>query len=404
MVSYARSHCHSDLWLCEVILETFHGSKHSRSSTDHLNARTTFLVALVTNKLSRTQVTDVLEVRIMFSTQLAAAFDDSSSFNDEKRVFHPIKLAPCPSEEESDSISESTGKEGSICLTNAPEHNGILDSSNPKDRTPSSDAGVPSHWSTPNVNIHQESHSFHSYQQQGTGAMTATKQATRVHHYTFLTGAGGRANVRSQELETTQLFSGPILDRSYKNTFRQYGLFGEQLPGDTAKLDLLDFNEVKKPVITDDRVFLNVSSPWSAFLCGSQGSGKSHAVASMLENCLIPSGLGELPHPLAAMVFHWDRFTSYGSNQICEAAYLCSAGIPVKVLVSPTNYWKMKQAYENLSGLPRTATKPKVIPLQFQEKHLDVSRMMNMMAVTDKDGPVPLYIEVTILHIIFSLY
>jgi hypothetical protein len=34
-------------------------------------------------------------------------------------------------------------------------------------------------------------------------------------------------------------------------------------------------------------VLLNTDSPWSAFLCGSQGSRKSHALSCMLENCFL---------------------------------------------------------------------------------------------------------------------
>lgn len=34
--------------------------------------------------------------------------------------------------------------------------------------------------------------------------------------------------------------------------------------------------------------------------------------------------------------------------------------------------------------------------MKFQDKHLDVTRMMSMMAVSDKDGPISLYIEVWI--------
>jgi len=95
------------------------------------------------------------------------------------------------------------------------------------------------------------------------------------------------------------------------------------------------------------------------------------------------------------MVFHYDTFTSYGSNQVCEAAYICSSGIPVKVLVSPTNYWRMKDTYENLPGLSSDAQKPEVITMKFQDKHLNVTRMMNLMAVNEKEGAVPLYIEVS---------
>ena len=37
---------------------------------------------------------------------------------------------------------------------------------------------------------------------------------------------------------------------------------------------------------------------------------------------------------------------------------------------------------------------PEVVPMKFQEKHLDVTRMKSLMAVSDKNGPTPLYIEV----------
>ena len=148
------------------------------------------------------------------------------------------------------------------------------------------------------------------------------------------------------------------------------------------------------PTADDPRIFVNVSPAWSAFTCGSQGSGKSHTLSCILENCLIPSKLGQLPRPLAGMIFHYDTFTSYGSYKVCEAAYLCSSGIPVRVLVSPTNYWRMKKTYENLPGLPSDTAKPEVIAMKFQDKHLDVMRIKNLMAVNDKDGCVPLYVEV----------
>ena len=96
------------------------------------------------------------------------------------------------------------------------------------------------------------------------------------------------------------------------------------------------------------------------------------------------------------MAFHYDTFTSYGNKQICEAAYLCSSGVPVTILVSPTNFWQMKETYESLPLSSSGSRKPEIIPLKFQDKHLNVTRMMNMMAVNDKEGPIPLYVEVRI--------
>ena len=225
------------------------------------------------------------------------------------------------------------------------------------------------------------------------------------HHMSFLSGTGvgpDARNDQNQETRTAPLFSGGILTM-HASVLHQYGLLAQRLDiqqkVDDSQQDLLELQEsAAGPAhVSDDvRLFLNTNTPWSAFICGSQGSGKSHTLSVMLENALIRSTLGKLPRPLAAIVFHYDTFTSYASNQICESAYLCSAGIPVKVLVSPTNYWRMKTAYHNLPGLPADAKKPEVVPLLFNEKHLDVSRMMNLMCVSEKDGPMPLYIEVSL--------
>ena len=218
----------------------------------------------------------------------------------------------------------------------------------------------------------------------------------------FLSDSGSRSNANEpcdnssgEAARTTPLFSGKVLDRSELGTFNQYGLLCKAVALRQSQ-HLPELRTPKLPCVFnhDPRVFLNVNAPWSTFICGSQGSGKSYTLSCMLENCLIPSVLGQLPSPLAAIVFHYDTFTSYGSRQLCEAAYLCSAGVPIKVLVSPTNYWRMRQTYENLPVSSPMSRKPKVIPMKFQDKHLDVTRMMNMMAVSDKDGPVPLYIEV----------
>ena len=226
------------------------------------------------------------------------------------------------------------------------------------------------------------------------------------HHMSFLSGNGAghdAQNGQNQETRTAPLFSGGVLTM-HDSILQQYGLLARRLDilqkTEDSQRDLIELQESETghTRIGDDvRLFLNTNTPWSAFICGSQGSGKSHTLSVMLENALMRSTLGKLPRPLAAIVFHYDRFTSFASNQICESAYLCSAGIPVKVLVSPTNYWHMKTAYHNLPGLPANARKPEVIPLLFNEKHLDVSRMMNLMCVSEKDGPMPLYIEVGLL-------
>ncbi|KKA22953.1 hypothetical protein T310_3004 [Rasamsonia emersonii CBS 393.64] len=132
-------------------------------------------------------------------------------------------------------------------------------------------------------------------------------------------------------------------------------------------------------------IYGNITAPWSAFICGSQGSGKSHTLSCLLENALLsPSKTGTITNPLAAIVFHYDKFTAFASTQLCEAAYLCSAGIPVRVLVSPSNFHAMQRQYANLPGIPASAPKPKVVPMYFREQHLNIAMMKTLMGVVTK--------------------
>lgn len=116
----------------------------------------------------------------------------------------------------------------------------------------------------------------------------------------------------------------------------QFGL----LAGETNALDSLELGQALKfaDVSDDPRLFFNVTPPSSTFVCGSQGSGKSHTLSCMLENCLIPSRAGRLPNPLTGLVFHYDTFISDTTGSPCEAAFLSShPDVNVRVLCSPTN-------------------------------------------------------------------
>ena len=258
----------------------------------------------------------------------------------------------------------------------------------------------------------------------------ASWDADRDYHNSFLATDGSNTtdkanNISLEEIKTTPLFTADVLSNVLKrktnpsvatsDVLPQYGLlakvtgafdgkknenakdhlgpassnlvnaFGESVEVERAK-------PARKP--EDNRLFVNMNAPWSAFICGSQGSGKSHTLSCMLENGLVRSRLGKIPYPLAGMVFHYDKFTGFSSTQVCEAAYLSSCGIPVKVLVSSSNLWRMQRAYENLPGFPRDAKKPVVAPLLLHEKQLNVERMMKLMAVDEKDGKMALYMEV----------
>ncbi|KAI5805464.1 hypothetical protein DFH27DRAFT_512420 [Peziza echinospora] len=144
---------------------------------------------------------------------------------------------------------------------------------------------------------------------------------------------------------------------------------------------------------TDGRFFLNTNIPASFFICGVQGSGKSHTLSCILENYLIQfRQLGALRRPLSAMVFHFGQFTSRDAFRPCEAAYLACSDPSfseqpkvksVKVLVSPSNYYNLFSAYSEIPGVT-------VKPLLIHPKDLTISSMLTLMSV-DKTDAQPLY-------------
>lgn len=96
----------------------------------------------------------------------------------------------------------------------------------------------------------------------------------------------------------------------------------------------------------DARIFYNITAPSSVFICGSQGSGKSHTLSCLLENCLMPSTANVLPRPLTGIVFHYDTFISDSGGAPCEAAYLASnQGVEVRVLCAPTNRYQIEVCF-----------------------------------------------------------
>jgi hypothetical protein len=130
------------------------------------------------------------------------------------------------------------------------------------------------------------------------------------------------------EIITTPIFTGPVRDHAAATSategdFCQYGLLG---------------GICGSRIGASSRLFYNVATPSSTFICGSQGSGKSHTLSCLLENCLLQSSANTLPSPLAGIVFHYDTFMSDHTGAACEAAYLSSSqGIKVRVLCPPSN-------------------------------------------------------------------
>lgn len=138
-----------------------------------------------------------------------------------------------------------------------------------------------------------------------------------------------------------------------------------------------------------DPILLNTNAPSSTFICGSQGSGKSHTLSCILEICLYASpAIGKLPSPLAGVVFHNSSHT--GSGIVCEAAHLASLdGMSVDVLVSRSNFRGLKKLYEGACGAKGNV---RVRPLVFKSGHLNTERMHRLMAFSEG---APLYMEVS---------
>ena len=153
------------------------------------------------------------------------------------------------------------------------------------------------------------------------------------------------------EIKATPIFTEAVREYAHSlaanlkdKPFAQYGL----LAGDISGLT---------PASSDNRLFWNISAPSSFFICGSQGSGKSHTLSCLLENALGPGPATTLPRPLTGIVFHYDTFVSDTGGSPCEAAWLASnKGIKVRVLCPPTNVRTLK------AGSPSRFRHPRLTP------------------------------------------
>ncbi|KAF2437204.1 hypothetical protein P171DRAFT_506491 [Karstenula rhodostoma CBS 690.94] len=162
----------------------------------------------------------------------------------------------------------------------------------------------------------------------------------------------------------------------------QYGLMAKMSP------EIAGSAETATPhqEYPDKRLFFNVTAPSSIFICGSQGSGKSHTLSCLLENCLTPSDAAVLPKPLSAILFHYDTFISDDGGSPCEAAFLSSLpGARVRVVCAPTNIRTIRRTYEHL-GVD-------IEPLQVKDGDLNTKRILDLMAIKSEEGSIPLYVH-----------
>ncbi|KAF0852322.1 conserved mitochondrial AAA_10 domain-containing protein [Andalucia godoyi] len=199
-----------------------------------------------------------------------------------------------------------------------------------------------------------------------------------------------------------------LLDGNNASLLEQVSLLGTLRTSPTAANSLND---------QGSRLFLNVHHPFCFVAVGVQGSGKSHTVGVLLENCMMtaaqlgscPSpaaasatpvcdlGITTLREPMSALVFHYDQ----GCNTICEAAGLgtpspdmlsfisdkirgtaSSVSLPrvedIVVLVSPSCYRQRKRAYAEKVGSHCV-----VLPLLFSPQTLTAKHICQMMHLTE---------------------
>ncbi|KAK1139247.1 hypothetical protein N8T08_001177 [Aspergillus melleus] len=185
------------------------------------------------------------------------------------------------------------------------------------------------------------------------------------------------ANSSSQDPQEAVLVS-PSVERA-----------GQKMPSQFALLGQL---RTRQPV-SDPRVMLNTNIPFSAFICGLQGSGKSHTTSCMIENCSLSfPALGNLKKPLSTLVLQYNEYSSNLSSQPSETAFLSSIipqymsfqkPIPVRVLVSPSNFHNLQRMYSQIPNV-------EVRPFRLKPHHLSTSMMLSLMSMGKNDS-MPLY-------------
>ena len=181
-----------------------------------------------------------------------------------------------------------------------------------------------------------------------------------------------------RSIRQAPLLASDVVAAHYKDLLPQYGLLGSL--------------EDEEDDGIDPQLFLNTNVPFSAFICGVQGSGKSHTTSCILENAILASSnLGHLESPVSTLVFSYGEWSSGGAGfNISEATFLAAShpDFPdhhvkqVTVLYSPSNA-AIKRLYERLTNV-------KLVPFRLEAQNLDIGALHTLMAVDEK-STMPLY-------------
>ncbi|KAK6360023.1 hypothetical protein TWF696_001143 [Orbilia brochopaga] len=158
----------------------------------------------------------------------------------------------------------------------------------------------------------------------------------------------------------------------------------------------------------NDILLLNTTTPWTTFICGLQGAGKSHSLSVILENCLIPNkSIGVLARPLSALVLYYAPFTPIDAGKPCEVAYLAvsasgsenglsnsqgpTCARSVTVLASRSNLGNMKLVYGKIPGVT-------VRPLLLKPSQLTIKTMLHLMSVQRDNNALYMQVVTRILR------
>lgn len=193
-----------------------------------------------------------------------------------------------------------------------------------------------------------------------------------------------KARSKEHEIRTA-----PVITRDayvaagYREETSQYGVLGRTMS---------IFNGSMSYAPVDPRLYVNTNAPFSAVICGVQGSGKSHTVSVLLESMFIPNlpPIGTLKKPLSGLVLHFGE--GGPSARPCEAAWVATSENPaiktprVKVYVSKSSINTMRAVYAPLGD------QVAVEPLLFDKNELDAQAFLSMMAVGSSESA-PLYMQ-----------
>lgn len=186
---------------------------------------------------------------------------------------------------------------------------------------------------------------------------------------------GPKIDLIARGIKQAPLLSGSIVAAHMNDLVPQYGLLGS----------LVGAEDVQLP---ESQIYSNPTVPFAAFICGVQGSGKSHTTACLLENSMISSRhIGRIQESTSSLVFNYGDFGNGGRNfSVSEAAYLAAAAPgpefvghhakKVTVFYSPSNP-AMKTIYERLTNV-------KALPFYLNPKSLSITAMHKLMVVDDK--------------------